>query len=88
MERISRQERTGATWRDLDGVKVMAQMNDHMVVDILNRDDSAAEFLDPNTWQMTSVRLPWDYDGAPQLRLARVDGEFIALHDMALDHSN
>ena len=86
MERISRQERTGATWRDLDGVKVLSQMNDHIVVDILNRDDSAAEFLDPNTWQMTSVRLPWDYDGTSQLRLARVDGEFIALHDMALDH--
>jgi len=88
MERISRQERTGATWRDLEGATVLCQMNDHIVVDILNRDDSAAEFLDPNTWQMTSVRLPWDFDGASQLRLAKVDGEFIALHDMALDHSN
>ena len=43
---------------------------------------------DPNTWQMKSVRLPWDFDGAAQLRLALVDGEFIALHDMAFDHSN
>ena len=88
MERISRQERTGATWRDLEGASVLAQMNDHLVVDILNRDDSAAEFLDPNTWQMKSVRLPWDFDGAAQLRLALVDGEYIALHDMAFDHSN
>ncbi len=87
MERISRQERTGATWRDLEGVKVLAQMKDHVVVDILNRDDSVAEFLDPSNWQMTSVRLPWDFDGASSLRLATIDGEFIALHDMALDHS-
>ena len=36
---------------------------------LLNDDDSAAEFLDPNTWQMTSVRLPWDYDGASQYGL-------------------
>ena len=55
---------------------------------ILNRDDSAAEFLDPSTWQMTSVRLPWDFDGGSQLRLAQLDGEFLALHDMALDHSD
>ena len=67
MERISRQERTGATWRDLEGVKVLAQMKDHVVVDILNRDDSVAEFLDPSNWQMTSVRLPWDFDGASSL---------------------
>ena len=88
MERISRQERTGATWRDLEGASVLAQMNDHLVVAILNRADSAAEVLDPNTWQMKSVRLPWDFDGAAQLRLALVDGEYIALHDMAFDHSN
>ena len=37
---------------------------------------------------MNSVRLPWDYDGAPTLRLANVEGEFLALHDMALDHTN
>ncbi len=87
MERISRQERTGATWRDLDGVTVLAQMKDHLLVDILNLDDSAAEFLDPGNWQMTSVRLPWDFNGDSQLRLAKIDGEFIALHDMALDHA-
>ena len=88
MERITRQERTGATWRDLEGATVLSQMKDHLVVDILNRDDSAAEFLDPSTWQMTSVRLPWDFDGGSQLRLAQLDGEFLALHDMALDHSD
>jgi len=59
-----------------------------LVVDILNLDDSAAEFLDPSNWQMTSVRLPWDFNGASQLRLAKIDGEFIALHDMALDHAD
>ena len=85
MERISRQERTGATWRDLEGANVLSQMGDHLTVEILNRDDSAAEFLDPTTWQMTSVRLPWDFDGGSTLRLARIDGEYIALHEMALD---
>ena len=87
MERISRQERTGATWRDLEGATVLAQMKDHLVADILNLDDSAAEFLDPSNWKMASVRLPWDFNGASKLRLAKIDGEFIALHDMALDHS-
>ena len=88
MERIARQERTGATWRDLDNVLVIAQMKNHLTVDVLNKDDSVAEFLNPESWKMTSVRLPWDYDGAATLRLANVEGEFLALHDMALDHTN
>ena len=87
MERIAWQERTGATWRDLENVLVISQMKNHLTVDVLNKDDSVAEFLNPESWKMTSVRLPWDYDGASTLRLANVEGEFIALHDMALDHS-
>jgi hypothetical protein len=63
-------------------------MKNHITVDVLNKDDSVAEFLNPETWKMTSVRLPWDYDGASTLRLANIEGEFIALHDMALDHTD
>jgi len=58
MSRIDRQERTGASWRDLESANVVTQMKDHLVVDLITQDDSVGEFLDPNTWQMTPIRLP------------------------------
>ena len=88
VERIDRQERTGATWRDLESSQVMARMFEHIVVDLINQDSSVGEFLDPTTWTMVSVRLPWDHKGKSSARIARIDGEWIALHSMAIDENS
>ena len=88
VERVDRQERTGASWRDLESAQVVSQMTEHLVVDLINQDSSVGEFLDPNTWVMTSVKLPWDHNGRKSIRIARIDGEWIALHHMAIDEND
>ena len=52
-------------------------MSEHIVVDLINQDSSVGEFLDPTTWAMASVRLPWDHNGRISIRIARIDGEWI-----------
>ena len=61
MERVDRKERTGATWRDLENAKVIAQMHELARVEFVKEDASVGEFLDPNTWAMDAVRLPYDH---------------------------
>jgi len=34
------------------------------------------------------VRLPWDHQGSRSLRIARFEGEWIALHRMAIDENS
>ena len=88
VERVDRQERTGASWRDLESAQVVSQMTEHLIVDLINQDSSVGEFLDPNTWVMASVKLPWDHNGRKSIRIARIDGEWIALHHMAIDEND
>ena len=88
LERVDRQERTGATWRDLESSQVKSRMSEHIVVDLINQDSSVGEFLDPTTWAVASVRLPWDHNGRISIRIARIDGEWIALHSMAIDENS
>ncbi|MEJ6530422.1 MAG: NMD3-related protein, partial [Euryarchaeota archaeon] len=87
MERIDRRERTGATWRDLEHSKVVCQMKDFVSVELITEDSSVGEFLSPESWQMTPVRLPWDYKGDKKLLLARVDDEWMALQHLGIDAS-
>jgi nonsense-mediated mRNA decay protein 3 len=87
MERIDRRERTGASWRDLEHSKVVCQMKDFVSVELITEDSSVGEFLSPETWQMTPVRLPWDYKGDKKLLLARVDDEWMALQHLGIDSS-
>ena len=63
-------------------------MSEHIVVDLINQDSSVGEFLDPTTWTMASVRLPWDHKGKSSTRIARIDGEWIALHSLAIDENS
>lgn len=85
MSRIDRQERTGASWRDLESANVVAQMKDHIITDIITEDSSVAEFLDPSNWNMASVRIAWDHTPRQKLRLARIDGEWLSLHKLSCD---
>ena len=87
VERIDRQERTGASWRDLESANVVSRMSEHLVVDLITQDSSVGEFLDPQSWVMASVRLPWDHKGEKRIRLSRIEGEWMALQHLALDEN-
>ena len=43
----------------------MATLSEHYVVDLVNQDLTVGEFLNPDTWHMESVRLPYDHAGKP-----------------------
>lgn len=79
LSKVNRKERTGATWRDLEYASVVARMQNHLIIDAVREDASVAEFLNPNNWQMDAVRLAYDHVVGSQLRLARVEGEWVAL---------
>jgi len=85
LERIERRERTGATWRDLENANVVARLNEFVYADSINEDASVAEFLDPNDWKMTAVRLPFEHTPGRKLLLARIDGEWISLPRLGMD---
>ncbi|HJL59229.1 MAG TPA: hypothetical protein QF621_02650, partial [Candidatus Thalassarchaeaceae archaeon] len=77
---IDRQERTGLTWRDLEKTSVESQSSEHLEVEILKRDSSAADFMDPNDWKVRTVSLPYDDDGSQgSLRIALIADEWVAL---------
>ncbi len=88
VERIDRQERTGASWRDLESAQVVALMKDQCIVELINQDSSVGEFLDPQTWIMSSVRLPWNHNGSKTIKITKIDGEWYSLHNMAIDENN
>lgn len=85
ISRIERNERCGASWRDMEKATVMCSLSDQQEVDLVNQDSSAGEFLDPNTWTSVTVRLPYDYTGGTTIRVAKVDGDWLALPNLSVD---
>ena len=85
MERVDRRERTGATWRDLESAKVVAQRHDLVDVEFVTEDASVGEFLDPTTWAMESVRLPYEHTPGRRGLLVRYSDEWLSLPFMAVD---
>lgn len=85
LERVALRERTGATWRDLDNSNVVARKKDFILIEQLSEDSSVAEFLDPNTWKVEAVRLPYEHEVGRKLLLARIEGEWVCLPHMAKD---
>ena len=80
LRRIDRFERSGATWRDMESSSVVCSKSEQHVIQVLNRDSSAAEFMDPSDYKVTTVALPYDDDGeAGELRIAFIDGGWLAL---------
>lgn len=80
LRKISRFERTGATWRDMERSSVICPNGDQKVVQILNRDSSAAEFMDPEDYRVATVALPYNDDGeSDKLRIGFIDGEWLAV---------
>ena len=77
---LDRHEKTGASWRDLEKAVVMSRFIEQVEVDVLNRDASAAEFMNPQDYKMQTVRLPYDDDGTQsRLRLGWITDEWVAL---------
>jgi len=64
---------------------VMCRHRDLVVADVLSEDSSAAEVLDPLTWKVEAVALPWDHESGSRLVLARVEGEWLALPHVGQD---
>jgi len=85
LEKIERRERTGASWRDLEAATVIIRQNELHYIEIVSEDSSVAEFLDPNTWKMEAVRLPYEHVTGRKLLLARIDGEWLSLPYMGMD---
>ena len=81
---ITRRERTGLTWRDLEKSNVLSRTVDQLDVELINRDSSAAEFLDPRDWKVRAVALPYDDDGlSDTLRVALLADEWVALPNLS-----
>ena len=79
LSKVERKERTGATWRDLEYATVVSRMQDHLILETVTEDATVGEFLNPNNWQMDAVRLAYDHVVGSKLRLARIEGEWVAL---------
>ena len=80
IRRLDRNERTGVTWRDMEKATVVSKYDDQFIVDILNRDSSGAEVMDPNDYRVVTVALPYDNDSSlPNLRIACIDDSWLAL---------
>ena len=72
------------TWRDLEKTTVVSRRNEQFMIEVLNRDSSAAEFMDPNDWKVKAVSLPYDDDGVQSsLRIALIADEWVALPTLA-----
>ena len=80
LRKVDRFERSGATWRDMESSSVASARAEQSTVQILNRDSSAAEFMDPSDYKVSTVGLPYDDDGeAVELRIGFIDGGWVAL---------
>ena len=79
-------ERTGTTWRSLEKCTVLSRMQEHHVVEILRRDDSAFDFMDPNDYSMRTIGNPYDMEpDASSVRICLIDGEWQALPRVRVD---
>ena len=80
LRKVDRFERSGATWRDMESSSVVCSFGEQSTVQILNRDSSAAELMDPSDYKVSTVALPYDDDGmASELRIGFIDGRWVAL---------
>lgn len=84
VSRIDRAERTGATWRDLEKLIVLATQSELQTVDLITQDSSVGEFLDPVKWTPICIKLPYNHEGN-SIRVAKIDDEWIALPLLSVD---
>ena len=64
----------------MEKASVVSRYNDQIVVDILNRDSSGAEVMEPTDYRVVTVALPYDDDSSlTNLRIAFIDDLWMAL---------
>jgi nonsense-mediated mRNA decay protein 3 len=85
LSRIERIERRGASWRDMEKATVLCPLTEQLEVEMVAQDSSAGEFLNPETWTPITVRLPYDHTGSSTIRVAKVEGEWVALPNLGID---
>lgn len=83
--RTDRNERCGVSWRDMEKATVLCTFSNQTEIELVRQDSSAGEFLDPETWTPVTIRLPYDYNGDSTIRVAKVEGEWISLPNLAVD---
>ena len=72
--------RTGASWRDMEKARIICSRSEQFIVDILNRDSSAAEVMTPHDYTMATVALPYDDDkNLTKLRIGFIEDIWVAL---------
>jgi len=78
--RVSSNQRTGASWRDLEDSTVIARVREQIEVTPLRVDSGAIEFLDERDWKTKVVAKPWDWqDSDSSVILAFVFDEWVSL---------
>ena len=73
-------ERTGLSWRDMEKSIVICSVKQQYLVDILNRDSSAVEIMDPVDYKIVTVALPYDDDNqSSKIRIGFIDDTWLAI---------
>ena len=73
-------ERTGLSWRDMEKSIVICSVKQQYLVDILNRDSSAVEIMDPVDYKIVTVALPYDDDNqTSKIRIGFIDDMWLAI---------
>ena len=85
LSRIERIERRGVSWRGMEKATVLCPLAAQLEVEMITQDSSAGEFLNPETWTPATVRLPFDHAGGSAIRVAKVEGEWVALPNLGID---
>ena len=80
IRRLKFLERSGASWRDMEKAKIICPLSEQHVVEIMNRDSSAAEVMSPYDYTMITVALPYDDDiKSNKLRIGYIEDMWVAI---------
>ena len=80
LRRLKFYERTGVTWRDMEKSIVVCAVQDQHLVEILNRDSSAVEIMDPLDYSIVTVALPYDDDiTSSKIQIGFIDDIWLAI---------
>ncbi len=80
LRRMSYFERKGVSWRDMEKCMVICSLEDQYIVDILNRDSSAVEIMDPVDYKIVTVALPYDDDNqTSKIRIGFIGDTWLAI---------
>ena len=64
----------------MEGSVVISPKSEQFVVDILNRDSSAVEVMDPTDYKVVTVALPYDDDPeSKSVRIGFIQGVWLAV---------